>query len=76
MNKKELRIKYLDIRKKIKNKDIKSNKIFKKIIKDNDYLNSNVIAIYNNLDDEVRTNKRKKGLSSYSRRKYYEILFN
>ena len=57
MNKKELRIKYLDIRKKIKNKDIKSNKIFEKIIKDNDYLNSNVIAIYNNLDDEVRTNK-------------------
>ena len=57
MEKKELRKKYLSIRKKIKSKDEKSDRIFEIIINDKDYINSKSIAIYKNLDDEVRTNR-------------------
>ena len=55
--KEELRKEYLGIRKNIIDKDKKSLSIFKKIVKDKDYINSRVIAIYKSLDNEVSTNK-------------------
>lgn len=54
--KSEIRTKYLEIRKAIKNKDIKSNIITKKIINTKIYQESKVIALYKNLSSEVDTN--------------------
>lgn len=57
MDKKSIRLEYINIRNKIDNKDIKSNIIFNKIIKDKDYINSKYIALYKSLNSEVDTNK-------------------
>ena len=55
MNKKELRKKYLNIRKEIRNKEIKDNSIFQKIIDLPEYKNSNLVLSYVSLNDEVDT---------------------
>lgn len=52
-----LRKEYLSIRKNIKHKKEKSHLIFEKIIKDEDYINSKVIALYKNLESEVSTDE-------------------
>jgi 5-formyltetrahydrofolate cyclo-ligase len=57
MNKKELREKYISIRKNITNKEDKSNIIFNSIINDKDYINSKVIGIYKSLSNEVNTDR-------------------
>lgn len=54
-SKEEIRNEYKTIRKKITNKKDKSNIILNKIISSNEYKKSRVIAIYNNLKDEVST---------------------
>jgi 5-formyltetrahydrofolate cyclo-ligase len=54
--KEELRIKYLNIRKNITDKSIKSSIIKDKIINSDEYKKSKVIAIYKNLNSEVETN--------------------
>ena len=55
--KEEIRKKYIEIRKKIKNKKDKSNKIFNEIIKQEEFKSSKIIAIYKNLESEVDTNE-------------------
>ena len=62
LSKIELRKKFLKIRKDITNKDSKSLVIFNKIIKEDYFINSKVIALYNNLNSEVST----KELIDYS----------
>lgn len=54
--KSELRKKYLEIRKNIQDKDNKSKIIINKIINCEEYKNSKIIAIYKNLNSEVKTN--------------------
>ena len=53
MNKRVLRMNLIAARKKIHDKHNKSMVIINKIIKMDKYLNSNVIALYNSLKDEV-----------------------
>ena len=53
----KLRKKYLKIRTKINNKIKKSDIIFNKIIKMEEYRNSKIIALYKNLANEVDTSK-------------------
>jgi len=55
--KEELRKKYLFIRKNVKDKEKKSDIIMNKIINLDEYNNSKIIALYNNLKDEVSTKK-------------------
>lgn len=55
--KKELRRKYLNVRKSILNKNIKNNIIFNKVVNDQDVLKSSDILIYVSLIDEVDTRK-------------------
>lgn len=55
LSKKELRTKYISIRKNISNKEYKSNIIFNKIINQDKYITSNKIALYYNLPSEVQT---------------------
>ena len=55
INKNDIRKKYLLIRKKINNKDIKSRIIMEKIIDDDYFKNSKVIALYKSLKNEVNT---------------------
>lgn len=64
MNKENLRKKYLELRKNIclSNKDKYNKEIFNRIIKLEEYLNSNLILTYVSLKDEVDT----KGLIEYS----------
>ena len=62
IDKDNLRKEYLKIRKNILAKDIKSHIITKKIIDTNEYHTAKVIAIYNNLTQEVST----KELIKYS----------
>ncbi len=50
-----LRERCIELRKNIDNKDIKSIKIFNKIISLEEYKNANIIALYKNLDSEVST---------------------
>ena len=58
MKEKELlRAKYLLLRKKINDKEIKSNIIFNKLISLDEYKNAQVVALYYNLKDEVYTKK-------------------
>lgn len=56
-NKSSLRERYKNIREKIKNKDIKSDIIFQKLLKNDILNNSSVIALYKNLPVEVDTSK-------------------
>jgi len=53
--KEKLRKEYLLVRKQIKEKDLKSHIITTKIISLDDYKQSKIIALYNSLKDEVRT---------------------
>ena len=56
MNDKEiLRKEFINIRKNIENKKEKSYEIFKRVINLDEYKNSNTIALYKNLDNEVNT---------------------
>ncbi len=55
MNKSVLRKKYLEIRKNITDKDIKSNEIFNRLIQLEEFNNANVIAFYYPLRSEVNT---------------------
>lgn len=55
MNKKELRKKYLKIRKNIFDKNIKSMMIFEKIIQEKEYKDAKIVALYKNLESEVDT---------------------
>ncbi len=55
IDKKKLRSKYKEIRRNVLDKKIKSEIISKKIIGDQSYKNSNIIAIYNSFGDEVDT---------------------
>lgn len=55
MNKEALRKEYTNIRKNIKNKSYKDNKIFNKIINSKIYKESNVVALYHSLNSEVDT---------------------
>ena len=57
MNKQTLRKEYLEIRKNIYNKELKSNIIFNKIINTKEYQNAHTIALYKNLKSEVNTDK-------------------
>lgn len=57
IKKKELRAKYLLIRDKINNKEEKSNKIFNKIIRMEEFRNAKVVAIYKSFKSEVDTSK-------------------
>lgn len=56
MNKQQLRKKYILIRKEIDNKEIKSKRIQERVIKNSKYKNSDVVAIYVSLKNEVATN--------------------
>lgn len=56
-NKSELRKKYLEIRSKIDKKQEKSNIIFERVIKTNEFKEANVIALYKALSSEVNTDK-------------------
>ena len=53
--KKELRKKYLEIRKNIKNKKLKDKVLFEKIIANEKVKNAKEILIYVSKDDEVAT---------------------
>ena len=55
MNKSELRKKYIEIRKNIKDKEEKSKEIFNRIISLNEFKKSKVIALYYSLKSEVDT---------------------
>ena len=55
--KQKLRQEYIKLRKQLENKKEKSKIIFNKLINDDDFINSNVIALYNSLDSEVDTNE-------------------
>ena len=57
MDKQTLRKEYLEIRKNILDKDIKSKLIFNKIVNTIEYQSANTIAIYKSLNSEVNTNK-------------------
>lgn len=57
MNKSELRKLYVEIRDNIKNKNMKSNIIFNKLISLDEYKSANVIAIYKSFRSEVDTTK-------------------
>lgn len=57
MDKKTLRKRYLDIRKNLPDKDIKSAIIFDKVINTQEYQHSHIIALYKNLESEVNTDK-------------------
>lgn len=87
MNKEIIRKKYIEIRKNIENKDVKSEIIFNKLISLDLYKEANVIALYNNLKSEVDTSK----LIKYSLKigktvllprvvnnnlKFYKVTFN
>lgn len=54
-NKEHLRKKYLDIRKKITNKEEKSKEIASKVQMTEEFQNANIIALYKNLSSEVDT---------------------
>ena len=56
-NKIELRKQYIELRKNIHNKDLKSDIIFNKIINLEEYKSSKTIAIYKSMKDEVNTKK-------------------
>ena len=56
-NKKELRKQYIELRKNIHNKDLKSDIIFNKIINLEEYKSSKTIAIYKSMKDEINTKK-------------------
>ena len=62
MNKKELREKYLNIRKEICDKENKNSNIFQKVIDMEEYKKSNLVLSYVSLGDEVDT----IGLIKYS----------
>lgn len=53
--KKIIRKKYINIRKNIQDKYLKSHQIFESIIKDNDYINAKVIGLYKSTPYEVST---------------------
>ena len=53
MDKQTLRKEYLEIRKNILDKDIKSKLIFNKIVNTIEYQSANTIAIYKSLNSEV-----------------------
>ena len=55
MNKQELRKQYLELRKRICDKNSKSKEIIKKIIYFDKYKKAKEIALYNRLDDENGT---------------------
>jgi len=55
MDKQTIRKKYLEIRKNINNKELKSSVIFNQIINAKEYQNAKVIAMYKNLKSEVST---------------------
>lgn len=55
--KKKIRKEYIEIRKNIKNKSEKSKIIFDKLVNNEKYINSKVIALYNSLESEVDTNE-------------------
>ena len=57
MDKQTLRKKYLEIRKNLSDKNLKSELIFNKIINTKEYQNSHVIALYKSLDSEVNTDE-------------------
>ncbi len=57
MDKQTLRRKYLEIRKSISNKELKSNIIFNKIINTKEYRDAHTIAMYKSLKSEVNTDK-------------------
>ena len=57
MNKEELREKYKQVRKNIKNKEKLSGLIAQKVIASSEYMNAKVICIYKNLKDEVDTSE-------------------
>ncbi|MBR1540051.1 MAG: 5-formyltetrahydrofolate cyclo-ligase [Clostridia bacterium] len=57
MEKKILRKRYLEIRKKIKDRSQKSKGIFEKIIQEKEYQNAKVIALYKSLESEVDTSE-------------------
>lgn len=57
MTKKELREKYILIRKEVKDKQGKSNIIFERIINSEEYNSSRVIGLYKSLPSEVNTDK-------------------
>jgi len=55
--KQKLREKFIKLRKQVENKDEKSRIIFNKLINEDDFVNSKVIALYKSLDSEVNTNE-------------------
>ena len=55
--KQKLRKEYIRLRKQIKNKEEKSKIIFNKLIVEDEFINSNIVALYNSLDSEVNTNE-------------------
>lgn len=58
LNEKELlRRKYINIRNKIDDKDNKSQLIVDNLIKDKDFINAKIIALYKSLNNEVNTNE-------------------
>ena len=57
MNKSELRKKYIEIRKNVIDKELKSMIIFNTIIKEKKYIDSNTVALYRNIGSEVSTKK-------------------
>lgn len=57
MNKEELRNTFLDIRKKVSNKNEKNSIILEKVLENEKYKLSNTIGIYASLNDEVDTMK-------------------
>ena len=57
MNKEELRKEYLNIRKRISDKDTKSHIIYSNITELDDYKEASTIGIYMSLDNEVSTTK-------------------
>ena len=55
MNKELLRKKYLLLRKKIINKELKDKEIYFKTLKDSSFINSNIVGIYVSTKEEVDT---------------------
>ena len=58
MDKQTIRKKYLEIRKNINNKELKSSVIFNQIINAKEYQNAKVIAMYKNLKSELELPKQ------------------
>ena len=57
MKKEELRKKYINVRKNIKNREEKSIEIFKNLIAQEEFEKAKIIALYNSLNTEVDTKR-------------------